>query len=114
MLVLFTAILVVLSYTITIAFASTNHARATIQASSPFDHTWIERWAALGDSYASGIGAGHYIQPSDNVLLAFLLFKMIANRSIQGGTESRGFFQRILLSILIWVGFAPYSFFVSK
>jgi hypothetical protein len=92
--VLFTAILVILSYTITIAFASTNHARASIQASSPSNHTWIEKWAAIGDSYASGIGAGRYTQASANVSHACLFFfeLFFANSSIPGRTKSSGFF----------------------
>jgi hypothetical protein len=111
--VLFATIFVVLSHTITIAFASTNNARASIQATSPFDHTWIEKWAAIGDSYASGIGAGHYITVTDNVRPALLFFTELffANRCILGGTKSRGVFQRILLSILLWVGsFFPLAF----
>ena len=27
-------------------------------ARTPFDHSWIKEWAAVGDSFASGIGAG--------------------------------------------------------
>jgi GDSL-like Lipase/Acylhydrolase family len=25
---------------------------------SPYDHSWVHRWAALGDSYAAGLGSG--------------------------------------------------------
>ena len=31
------------------------------QATSPFDHSWIETFASLGDSYSVGLGAGHYM-----------------------------------------------------
>jgi hypothetical protein len=41
--------------------------QATINAVDPFDHTWIEQWAALGDSFSVGLGAGHEIKSSDNV-----------------------------------------------
>lgn len=34
------------------------HRRRQNAASSPFDHSYIRSWAALGDSFASGIGAG--------------------------------------------------------
>ena len=32
-----------------------------LKASNPFDHTWIQEWAAVGDSYASGVGSGKRI-----------------------------------------------------
>ena len=35
--------------------------RQSIMGKDPFDHSWISEWAALGDSYASGIGAGHRV-----------------------------------------------------
>lgn len=41
--------------------------QSTINAVDPFDHTWIEQWAALGDSFSVGLGAGHAIKSSDNV-----------------------------------------------
>jgi hypothetical protein len=36
--------------------------RQVITAVDPFDHTWIGLFTALGDSYAVGLGAGHYIK----------------------------------------------------
>src|ERR1700760_2612852 len=24
----------------------------------PYDHSWVRKWAAIGDSYASGLGSG--------------------------------------------------------
>ncbi|KAI9671168.1 MAG: hypothetical protein M1817_003675 [Caeruleum heppii] len=46
------------------------HRRETdIKAASPFDHTWIEAYAAIGDSFGVGLGAGHSIKPSDRVEL---------------------------------------------
>jgi hypothetical protein len=37
-------------------------------AKSPFDHTWIEFFTALGDSYSIGLGAGHSIKAARNVI----------------------------------------------
>ncbi len=39
----------------------------SIKAINPFDHTWIEAFASLGDSYAVGLGAGHYIKAAKGV-----------------------------------------------
>ena len=38
-----------------------------INAASPFDHSWIDRFAAIGDSYTMGLGAGHPIKAANNV-----------------------------------------------
>ena len=42
-----------------------------IQATSPFDHTWIEKFTALGDSYGVGLGAGHSIKAARGVSVPF-------------------------------------------
>ncbi len=43
----------------------------SIDAETPFDHSWIESFAALGDSYAVGLGAGHSISATNNVNIGF-------------------------------------------
>lgn len=60
------------SITTFIRFAVTfeiHNRQSSINAIDPFDHSWIEEWASLGDSYAVGLGAGHAIKKSDNVRL---------------------------------------------
>ena len=39
----------------------------SIQATGPLDHSWIEKYAAIGDSIAAGLGAGHYISATNGV-----------------------------------------------
>jgi hypothetical protein len=50
-----------------IASLTIQNRQSTITAVDPFDHTWIEQWAALGDSFGVGLGAGHAIKVSNNV-----------------------------------------------
>jgi hypothetical protein len=53
-----------------------NSRQSTITATDPFDHTWIEQWAALGDSFSVGLGAGHAIKASDNVRTSTLGYEI--------------------------------------
>ena len=39
----------------------------SINAASPFDHSWIESFASLGDSYSVGLGAGHAVTAAQGV-----------------------------------------------
>lgn len=48
--------------------------QSSIKAATPFDHTWIEQWASLGDSYSIGLGAGHAIKASPGVSTAATTF----------------------------------------
>lgn len=40
-----------------------------IQASGPWNQRWISAWAAIGDSFSIGLGAGHSITASNSVSL---------------------------------------------
>ncbi|KAF2434812.1 hypothetical protein EJ08DRAFT_693308 [Tothia fuscella] len=40
--------------------------RRGVGPTDPFDFGWISSYAALGDSYATGLGAGHVIKASQN------------------------------------------------
>lgn len=42
-------------------YKSSMEPRQSVMGRDPFDHSWITEWAALGDSYASGIGAGNRV-----------------------------------------------------
>ncbi len=42
-------------------YKSSIELRQSILGKDPFDHSWISQWAALGDSFASGIGAGNRV-----------------------------------------------------
>lgn len=44
-----------------------NERDPSINAASPFDHSWIESFASLGDSYSVGLGAGHYVKAAKGV-----------------------------------------------
>ena len=42
-------------------YKSSIELRQSILGKDPFDHSWISQWAALGDSFASGVGAGNRV-----------------------------------------------------
>ena len=44
-------------------------AKRQLNAIDAFDHSWIEQYTSLGDSYSVGLGAGHPIKGSANVEL---------------------------------------------
>lgn len=50
------------------------HGRQTITAADPFDHSWIEAFTSLGDSFSVGLGAGHSISAATNVRLPVQVF----------------------------------------
>jgi GDSL-like Lipase/Acylhydrolase family len=41
-----------------LAFVSYTTGLALERSLDPYDHSWVKRWASIGDSYAAGLGAG--------------------------------------------------------
>lgn len=46
-----------------------------VTAANPFDHSWIESFTALGDSYSVGLGAGHAVSAAKGVSAAAIIGK---------------------------------------
>ncbi|KAF2433862.1 hypothetical protein EJ08DRAFT_42103 [Tothia fuscella] len=42
--------------------------QASIQATDPFNHSWVDSFISIGDSFASGLGAGHAVKAAPKVL----------------------------------------------
>ena len=49
----------------------------SVTAANPFDHTWIESFTALGDSYSVGLGAGHAISAAKGVSAKTIVHEVI-------------------------------------
>lgn len=44
--------------------------REVTLAFDPFDHSWIHYFTAIGDSFASGLGAGHAVKAGPGVRMS--------------------------------------------